>query len=111
MHGLRLLGRDVLTTHDAGRSGQSISDEQVLANAVAEQRGVLTLNRKHFIRLHRLRPDHAGIVVCTVDSDFSALAHRIHTAIVEATEIAGQLIRVTRPQTAERTGGAPPQDV
>jgi hypothetical protein len=48
---------------------------------VAEQRTVLTLNRRHFIRLHQTTPEHAGIVVCTYDPDFVALAQRIHAAL------------------------------
>jgi hypothetical protein len=58
---------------------------------------VLTLNRKHFFRLHRLRPDHSGIVACTYDPDFIALANRIHAALVAATVLDGQVIRVNRP--------------
>jgi hypothetical protein len=64
---LRQLGHDVLTTMESGKAGQAISDEAVLAFAATEQRVLVTLNRKHFIRLHTLQPDHAGIVVCTFD--------------------------------------------
>jgi hypothetical protein len=59
---LRALGHDVLTT------------EEVLAFANGEQRILLTINRKHFIRLHQLQPHHYGIIVCTFDLDFTALA-------------------------------------
>jgi hypothetical protein len=59
---LRDLGHDVLTVLEAGSAGQSIPDEEVLALAVGEQRCVLTFNRRHFIRLHRGNPTHAGIV-------------------------------------------------
>lgn len=60
---LRMLGHDVLTTQDAGKAGQAIPDEEVLAFAIAEERAVLTINRKHFIRLHGEQPAHAGVVV------------------------------------------------
>ena len=46
---LRRLGHDVLTTQEAGKSNQAISDEDVLTFACAETRAVLTLNRKHFL--------------------------------------------------------------
>ncbi len=55
------------------------------------------MNRKHFIRLHAERPDHHGIVACTVDADLPAQAARIHAAITEAGNLRGKLIRVSRP--------------
>ena len=42
-------------------------------------------------------PEHAGIVVCTFDPDFAALALRIHTALEAWPQMAGQLVRVNRP--------------
>jgi hypothetical protein len=50
---LRQLGHDVLTTYESGQAGQATPDEDVLAFAVAEGRVLVTLNRKHFVRLHR----------------------------------------------------------
>jgi len=96
---LRRLGHDTLTSHEAGKSGQATLDEDVLRFAGSENRVLLTLNRKHFIRLHTTSPDHAGIIVCTIDDDFRALAHRIHAAIGSAANLSGQLIRVNRPPT------------
>jgi hypothetical protein len=63
---LRRLGHDVLTTAESGRAGQAMPDAAVQAFATAEQRIVVTLNRRHFIRLHHTTPTHAGIVVCTL---------------------------------------------
>ncbi|MGH7127265.1 MAG: DUF5615 family PIN-like protein, partial [Planctomycetaceae bacterium] len=80
---LRQLGHDVLTIQETGRAGRSIPDSQVLEFAVVEDRALITLNRKHFIRLHQQRPDHAGIIVCTVDPDFSGQAGRIDDALQE----------------------------
>ena len=97
---LRRLGYDVLTTLEAGKAGQAVPDEDVLEFAREQQRVLVTLNRKHFIRLHRLHPDHAGIIVCTFDPDFTGLAQRIRAAIEDIggnTELASQLIRVNRP--------------
>ena len=79
------------------QGGQAIPDVDVLAFAVAEQRIVVTLNRRHFIRLHSTMPEHAGIVVCTFDPDFAALTQRIHTALEAQPQMVGQLIRVNRP--------------
>lgn len=95
---LRELGHDVLTVAEAGRTGQAIPDEEVLAFAVSQGRAVLTLNRRHFVRLHAAQPDHAGVIVCTFDPDFGGQARRIHQAVAEQSSLAGQLIRVNRPR-------------
>ena len=94
---LRRLGHDVLTTAESGRAGQAIPDADVLAFAVAGQRIVVTLNRRHFVRLHQTTPRYAGIVVCMFDPDFAALAQRIHTVLEAQPQMAGQLVRVNRP--------------
>jgi hypothetical protein len=94
---LRRLGHDVLTIQETGKSGQAVPDEEVLAFAQAEDRILVTLNRKHFIRLHDRRPGHAGIIVCTYDPDFGGQAHRIHDALEANPRMAGQLVRVNRP--------------
>jgi hypothetical protein len=93
---LRGFGHDVLTTVENDRAGQAIPDADVLAFAVTEDRIVITLNRRHFIRLHHTTPTHAGIVVCTFDPDFVALTQRIHTALEAHPQIAGRLVRVNR---------------
>jgi len=67
---LRRLGHNVLTIQEAGKGGQSVSDEEVLSFASTDSRALLTLNRKHFIRLHKASPGHAGIIVCTFDPDY-----------------------------------------
>lgn len=99
---LRAFGHDVLTTQDAGKAGQAIPDEQVLAFAVA-QRAVLTINRKHFIRLHREQPAHTGIIVCTLDPDFNGQAERIHNAVAGLESLNGRLIRINRPQNPSQS--------
>ncbi len=93
---LRHLGHDVLTTHDAGRSGQSVPDADVLKFAAAEQRAVVTINRRDFIRLHQHDSQHAGIIVCSEDADFSGQGQRIHAALAGNPRLAGRLIRVNR---------------
>jgi hypothetical protein len=74
---LRGLGHDVLTS--------------------SQDRALLTLNRKHFVKLHKTAPKHSGIIVCTVDPDFHAQANRIHATVLNAASLAGALIRVNRP--------------
>jgi hypothetical protein len=58
---------------------------------------LVTLNRRHFIRLHSDTPHHAGIIVCTFDSNFAALARRIHDSVETQPQMTGQLVRVNRP--------------
>ena len=70
------MGHDVLTTQDAGNANCGMADEDVLEFCKNEQRIILTLNRKHFITLHRKDSGHCGIIVCTYDNDFLALAIR-----------------------------------
>ena len=91
------LGHDVLTTFESGKAGQAIADEEMLEFAVDEKRVLIAFNRKHFIRLHKENTEHTGIIVCTFDPDFAALAQRIHTALTENPQMDGQLLRVNRP--------------
>jgi hypothetical protein len=94
---LRRLGYDVLTSQEAGNAGRAVPDMEVLLYAVAEQRALVTINRKHFIRLHRDFPYHAGIIVCTYDPDFVGQAARIAAVLATKSELRGQLLRVNRP--------------
>ena len=94
---LRRLGHDVVTMQESGVARQAIPDEAVLSLASADQRAVVTLNRKHFIQLHRAVPHHAGIIVCTFDPDFAGQAQRLHAALAAAGTLSNQLIRVHRP--------------
>lgn len=97
VEGLRRLGHDVMTSQEAGQAGRAVSDESVLAFAHDEGRALLTLNRKHFIRLHRQETAHSGIIACTYDPNFGDLAQRIHSTLEGQNELTGQLIRVNRP--------------
>lgn len=94
---LRVLGHDVLAVQEAGKANQKIPDPDVLAFATSENRSVLTQNRKDFFRLHRIQPSHAGIIACTNDRDWEALANRIDAAIATEDSLEGKLIRVVRP--------------
>ena len=64
---LRELGHDAITVSETGKAEQSWPDEAVLEFAAQDDRALLTLNRKHFIRLHHQGVEHTGIVACTVD--------------------------------------------
>jgi predicted nuclease of predicted toxin-antitoxin system len=92
---LREKGHDVLTVQEAGN--REAPDDEVLAFATQEQRAVLTLNRRHFIRLHQLQPVHAGIITCSRDDNWARQAERIDAAITLDEALDGQLIRVNRP--------------
>jgi len=92
--GLRASGHDVLTTVEAAQANKELPDAEVLEYATRTGRAVLTLNRRDFIRLHRERPEHAGIIVCAQDPDVVGQAERIHAVLVAAGELTGQLLRV-----------------
>ncbi|MBM3127865.1 MAG: hypothetical protein FJ009_04425 [Chloroflexi bacterium] len=94
---LRRLGHDVSTIQETGQAGQSVPDEKVLAFAYAEKRMLLTINRKHFVKLDAQQRDHCGIIACTLDTDFVGLARRIHAAILAHEQDGKPLIRVNRP--------------
>jgi Domain of unknown function (DUF5615) len=94
---LRRLGHDVLTIQETGKAGQATPDQEVLAFAVSQRRTVLTINRLHFVRLHKRQSAHAGIVVCTLDLDFTGLASRIHQAIQNKKNLDNELLRINRP--------------
>ncbi len=93
---LRSLGHDVLTIQETGYANQELPDPEVLDRATSDQRAVLTINRRHFIQLHRNKRDHSGIVVCTFDPDFESQAERIDQAIQTLDSLDGHLIRVNR---------------
>ncbi len=91
---LRQSGHDVLTTQEDGLDGTP--DAGILARADALQRAVLTYNRRHFERLHKHGAPHHGILSATRDSDFHALAARIHTAL-NGIALGRWCIRVNKP--------------
>jgi hypothetical protein len=83
---------------DAGKAGHALTDKAILELAAADQRAVVTLNRRHFVRLHGAEPNHAGIIVCSFDLDFDGQAARVDQAIATQASTVGRLIRVNRPQ-------------
>jgi sugar phosphate isomerase/epimerase len=93
---LRRLGHDVMTVQESDLGGQSIPDQMVLKFAIDQGRSLITLNRRHFVKLHEETPGHPGIIVCTTDVDFLALAARIDAAVGRTPSLVGKLIRVNR---------------
>ena len=79
---LRNLSYDVVTTHEMGKANLRIPDDEVLAFAISENRAILTINRKDFKRLHRINPNHSGIIVCTKNDDFDNFAVCIHKVLL-----------------------------
>ena len=58
----------------------------------------MNINRRYFIKLHRQNSIHSGIIVCTEDADFEALAMRIHIEISKNIGLtANNLIRIYKP--------------
>jgi uncharacterized protein YbjT (DUF2867 family) len=94
---LRAAGHEVITVAETGKAEQSWPDEAVLEFAIQADRVLLTLNRRHFIRLHEKSVRHAGIIVCTFDPDFAGQALRIDAAIRSRSDLRGELIRINRP--------------
>jgi hypothetical protein len=92
----------MILSSKAGKAEQAMPDEEVLNLAIREQGILLILKRKHFIRLHTAKPDQYGIVVCTFDPNFEALAQRIHASIEISGGLPGHLIRVNRPIDEQR---------
>ena len=92
---LRELGHDVLTVQEADNRG--LPDGEVLAFATSQQRAVLTLNRKDFVKLHRASNAHSGIIACSRDDNWQRQAERIHAAVSAQESLSGQLLRVNKP--------------
>lgn len=95
---LREMGHDVLTSHAAGNANQRIPDSDVLEFAAKSSRILLTINRRDFIELHEQSANHAGVIVCTQNTDLHEQAEQIHIAVQETGAMAGKLIRVNRKQ-------------
>jgi hypothetical protein len=99
---LRQLGHDVLTAFEAGQANQRIDDAAQLALATGLGRALLTRNRRHYIRLHRRVANHAGIVSITDDPDLDGQADRIDKALAAHSDLAGQHVRVNRPNPSAK---------
>ncbi len=102
---LRKLGHDVQTvqqTEGTSRPESPMDDAQVLDFATSHRRAVLTLNVKHFERLHEQFPGHGGIIACKTDLDFRRQAKLIDRTIKPLSILNGQIIYVSPPSGASR---------
>lgn len=76
---LRRLGYDIVMIQErgfgGGFGGQATPDNEVLPAATSDRRSVVTLNRRHFVRL----------------------ASRIDAALRDHQQLDGRLVRVNRP--------------
>jgi predicted nuclease of predicted toxin-antitoxin system len=97
INNLRNKGYDVLTTREAGKDNQGISDEEVLEFAIAQDRAVITLNYNHFKNLHKLVKNHCGIIICSRNDNWDEFAECIDLALKNEDSIDNRLIRVNRP--------------
>jgi predicted nuclease of predicted toxin-antitoxin system len=93
---LRQLGHDVLTSDEAGNANRQIPDPEVSRYAIEEERAVLTINRRDFIQLHNLFPEHCGIIVCTVNTHYEDQAARIDLAVNHLKLLKNQRVRINR---------------
>jgi predicted nuclease of predicted toxin-antitoxin system len=91
---LRTLGHDVVRVQEIGLD--HAPDDVILTRATAVGRAVISHDRD-YRRLHCTHRPHAGIVLCSVDLDFPALALRIHQKLLSAPTLTNQLLRVYRP--------------
>ncbi|BDI14563.1 hypothetical protein ANSO36C_03650 [Nostoc cf. commune SO-36] len=91
---LRTFGHDIITIQETGKAG--ISDDMVLEFAILENRAVLTINRRDFFKLHKIKPDHTGIIACKNDLDWNRLAINIDAVISTESTLIGKVIRVNR---------------
>jgi hypothetical protein len=94
---LRALGYDVLTTSQVGQANRGLSDADVLDYAISVERAVITLNRRDFVILHNARDGaHSGVVVCSADIDYKALAERVHVEVQKLHSLNRELIRINK---------------
>ena len=94
---LRRLGHDVISLNDLALNNIGLPDDEVLEVAIALGRAVVTHNKKHYIRLHRITEGrHTGLIVCSRFDDPLLLAEKIHRQISKYDSLETMLIRINR---------------
>src|SRR4051812_39992850 len=96
---LRLLGHAVTMVRqiDSSKSGSGISDRGVLTYAMERSWIVLTLNERHFRRLHKDIGWHSGIVIVKPENDgkrLTRLAKCIDVKLKSADDVRGRLFTI-----------------
>ena len=109
---LRRLGHDVafIRNFDAIKSGDGKSDADVLRIAMAENRIILTLNRKHFWALHNSGKfgGHRGIIACIRDdANPHAQAKSIDAKVKFVRHMDGQFCVIPRKLTRKESRRQP----
>jgi predicted nuclease of predicted toxin-antitoxin system len=107
-NGLRRLGHDVefIRNFDLNKSGDGKSDSEVLRIAMAENRIILTLNRKHFFALHNSGTfgGHRGIIACVRDDAYPRVqAKRIDALVRSVRHMTGQFCVIPRKLTRKES--------
>ncbi len=80
VRGLRGLGYDVETVQrveGTSEPNSPMEDESVLGYATTHRRTVITLNCKHFKKLHEELIGHYGIILCRTDDEEAKRAKEI----------------------------------
>lgn len=91
------MGHSVLTVQESGRGNVGFADPDVFEYARTNGLSILTFNRKHYLRLHDERPDHAGIVACKQPDppdDYPDMATRIDEEVRRHEPLDGQVLRI-----------------
>jgi Domain of unknown function (DUF5615) len=101
---IRLLGHDVVMVRSLNedKQGDGWTDEDVLDEAILQNRAVLTDNIKHFKPLAEEKPWHCGIIACAFDADYQKKAKAIDERIREEGDLRGKWVYV--PASTSRKG-------
>lgn len=81
--------------YECKTSASAVNRMSVFWSSLFMIAGLVTENRKDFIKLHRRRKDHWGIIVCTAD-DPDIVARKIVDAIKDKNDLQNQLVRINR---------------
>lgn len=93
---LRQLGHDVWSVVESDKAGTRWPDEEVFHEAQRQGRVLLTMNRRHFLTLHRSHPRHNGMMLCTQNPDSERFANCVHEALLRSAP-QDQCLRIYRP--------------
>lgn len=93
---LRKLGYDILTSREANQDNQGIPDPEVLRFAISHKRALITYNRQDFRKLHKVTPNHCGIILCKEDRNDPEYAQIIHEQLLRFESLNNQLILIKK---------------
>jgi predicted nuclease of predicted toxin-antitoxin system len=94
---LRAEDYDVLTSYEAGQANQSIPDDRVLQYATTTNRILITENHQDFIDLHRITPEHPGIIIFKFDRDYTGKIKAMKDFLnTDGQPLANRLLRIKK---------------